>query len=318
MSDKITRRTFLTTGLASIAGLEVALHGGELNDAFLRVKPDVMPTRPLGRTGYTVPLFSLGGQSTLEESGMEDEADAIINRALDLGVNYIDTAALYGRGQSETYIGRVMKSRRKEVYLATKTHDRSYDGAMRHLERSLENLQTDHIDCWQVHNVRMSRDLDEMFADDGVMKAMMKAKEEKVTRFIGITGHRDPHVLAEGLKRFDFDTILMALNAADRHHNSFIEHLLPVAVEKKLGVIGMKIPARGRIFEAGLTMEQAMRYVLTLPVSTVIIGIDSIKQLEENIRIACDFTPMSAKEMKELEEKTEPSHREVAWFKYSW
>ncbi|MDL1892957.1 aldo/keto reductase, partial [Sphingobacteriales bacterium CHB3] len=276
--------------------------------------------RPLGKTGHSVRLFSLGGQATLETGGKEEESLAIINRGLDLGVNYIDTAAAYGRGVSEKYIGMVMKSRRKEVFLATKTHNRSYDGSMRLLEQSLANLQTDHLDAWQLHNVRTQEDLDKIFAKDGAIKALEKARDEKIVRFLGITGHYDPFVLKKGIEQYPFDTILMALNAADKHNKSFIEHLLPTAVEKKMGIIGMKIPARGRMFrEGGITnMEPAMRYVLSLPVSTVIVGISTLDELEENIRIARDFKPMTKEEMAKTEELTRPYFSDASWFKSSW
>lgn len=279
-----------------------------------------MPLRPLGRTGHQVRIFSLGGQATLEQAGTEEASVAIINRAIDLGVNYIDTAAAYGQGVSETYIGKVMATRRKEVFLATKTNDRTYDGSMRLLERSLKQLQTDHLDLWQNHNVRTQDDLDRMFAKDGAVKAMEKAREEKIVRFLGITGHKDPFVLRKAIEQYPFDTILMALNAADRHEASFIDHLLPVAVEKKMGIIGMKIPARGRIFRpTGITsMEQAMRYVLTLPVSTVIVGISSVKELEENVTIANNFAPLTAQESRALEDLTKPYYADATWFKDRW
>ncbi|HAL55445.1 MAG TPA: aldo/keto reductase [Bacteroidetes bacterium] len=279
-----------------------------------------MPTRPLGKMGHQVKIFSLGGQATLEQANRDDEAEAIIQRAIDLGVNYIDTAAAYGRGVSETYIGKVMKDRRKEVFLASKTNDRTYDGSMRLLERSLKNLQTDHLDLWQNHNVRTQEDLDKMFAKEGSMKAMAKARDEKIVRFLGISGHYSPFVLKKGIEQYPFDSILMALNAADKHNASFIDNLLPAAVEKGIAIVGMKIPARGRIFkEGGLTsMEQAMRYVLTLPVSTVIVGISTLKELEEDVRIAENFKPMTAEEMAHLEELTKPYFSDASWFKEKW
>ena len=316
---KFTRRKFVGTvvGGAALAGIAAKLRPLE---AMAQVTGGGMSTRPLGQTGHPIRIFSLGGQATLEEEDRDDDAAAIINRAIDLGVNYIDTAAAYGGGVSETYIGRVMKTRRKEVFLASKTHDRSYDGAMRLLERSLKNLQTDHLDLWQIHNVRTESDLEKIFAKDGTLKALQKAQEQKMVRFLGITGHRDPFILRTAIERHPFDSILMALNAADRHKASFIESLLPVAVEKKMAVIGMKVPARGRIFrEGGLTtMEQAMRYVLTLPVSTIIVGISTVKELEENVRIATDFTPYAESEMKKLEELTRPYFADASWFKSSW
>lgn len=320
MSRKLNRRKFLKTTAGAVAGITV-LGEGRVSSVWGKEAAGSastkMPTRPLGRTGHSVCLFSLGGQSTLEQAGTEEASMTIINRALDLGVNYVDTAAGYGNGISETHIGTVMKTRRKEVYLASKTHDRSYDGSMRLLERTLKNLQTDHLDAWQIHRVGSQEDLDRMFARDGVIKAMEKARSEKIIKYIGITGHRDPFVLAKAIRQYEFDTILMALNAADRHHNSFIENLLPVAVEKNMGIIGMKIPARGRIFrEGGLTtMEQAMRYTLSFPVSTVIIGIDTLPHLEENIRIARSFSPLKPTEIALLEEKTKPYFEDATWFK---
>jgi hypothetical protein len=274
----------------------------------------------LGKTGYQVGIFSLGGQATLEQPGTEKESIKIINRAIDLGVNYIDTAAAYGQGISETYIGKVMRERRNEVFLATKTHNRSYDGSMKLLEKSLKQLQTDRIDLWQLHNVRTEDDLKKIFASDGAIKALEEARRSGVVRFLGITGHYDPWVLKKGIDEYNFDCILMALNAADRHNKSFIDNLLPFAVQKNLGIIGMKIPARGRIFrDGGITsMKQAMEYVLTLPVSTIIVGISTLNELEENVRIAKNFKPLGEKEMRELEELTKPYFDDAAWFKNKW
>jgi len=320
-NDRVSRRKFVRTivGGAAIAGIADKLKPLEALADVVEQKA-AMPTRPLGKTGYSVCLFSLGGQATLEQSGRTEEASAIINRAIDLGVNYIDTAAAYGRGVSETYIGTVMKDRRKEVFLASKTHDRSYDGSMRLLELSLKHLQTDHLDLWQLHNVRTDGDLEKIFAKDGAIKAMEKAREEKMVRFLGITGHYDPLVLRKGIEEYPFDSILMALNAADKHNKSFIDNLLPVAVKKKMSIVGMKVPARGRIFRPDgiTTMSQAMRYVLTLPVSTIIVGISTIKDLEENVRIAKDFEPYSTQEMAKLEELTKPYYSDASWFKEAW
>jgi aryl-alcohol dehydrogenase-like predicted oxidoreductase len=314
----ISRRNF-----GKIAG--AALLGGITDrlGSVLRAQESgaaVMKKRSLGRTGHEVGLFSLGGQSTLEESGTEKESVDIINRALDLGVNYIDTAAWYGDGQSERYIGTVMQSRRREVFLATKTHDRTYDGSMRYLERSMKNLRTDVIDLWQIHNVRTEEDLQKIFSKDGAIRALEEARREKRVRFFGITGHYDPLVLKRGIEDYSFDAILMALNAADKHRKSFIENLLPVAVRKNMAIIGMKVPARGRIFRKGgvATMETAMRYVLTLPVSTIIVGIETIAQLEENVRIAREFSPMSQEEMASTEELTRDYFADASWFKASW
>lgn len=289
-----------------------------------------MPKRPFGNTGFDIGLFSLGGQATVEIPGREEEALAIINRALDLGVNYIDTSAYYGRakegqdqlplqGTSERYIGKVLKHRRNEVFIATKSHDRSYDGAMRHLEKSLKNLQTDKIDLWQIHNVKSAskENIDKIFASDGVLKAMQKAKEEGIVKHLGITGHESPDQLRILLERFPFDTVLAAINAADKHHDPMIEKLLPTAVEKNVGIVGMKIPARDKIFSNGgiISMKQAMEYVLTFPVNTVIVGCDNLKELEENIKIAKNFSPLSEEELLAIENMTKPHYKDLQFFK---
>ncbi len=316
-NSKFSRRKFVQSliGGAAAAGISMKLNPLDALARSFRSMSD-MPTRPLGKTGHQVKIFSLGGQATLEQAGKTDESIAIVNRAIDLGVNYIDTAAAYGRGISETYIGEVMKIRRKEVFLASKTNVRTYDGSMRLLEQTLKHLQTDNLDLWQLHNVRFQEDLDKIFAKDGAIKALEKARDEKIIRFLGITGHYDPFVLRKGIEQYPFDSLLMALNAADKHNASFQTNLLPYAVEKKMAIVAMKIPARGRIFrEGGLTtMEPAMRYALTFPVSTIIVGISTIKELEENIRIAQNFKPCTPEEMAKMEDLTKPYFADATWF----
>ncbi len=325
-----SRREFLQKLIASAAFVGMAPYITSCTGGTITTGRSGMPLRRLGKTGYMVSLFSLGGQASLETPGKEDISEQIINRALDLGVNYIDTAAAYGRaaqgigrreamGTSERNIGRVMKYRRDEVFLATKTHSRGYDGSMRLLEQSLENLQTDHIDLWQIHNVRSAEidNLDRIFADEGVLKAMLRARDEKIVKYIGYTGHEGPDVLNELDRRFEFDNVLVALNAADKHHDPFIEKYLPNALNSDLGIVGMKIPSRDRIFANGgiITMKEAMDYVLTLPVSTVIVGVDDLKELEENISITKDFKPLSPEQLLAIEDKVKPHYREIMFWK---
>jgi aryl-alcohol dehydrogenase-like predicted oxidoreductase len=305
----ITRREFVRTTAAGTAGL------------FFPKSPKPpaappMPERPLGSTGANVRLFSLGGQATLERSDMGHESIAIINRAIDLGVNYIDTAR-YGNGISQMRIGEVMKTRRKEVFLATKTRDRTRDGSLKLLEESLHSLHTDRLDLWQLHNISEIKELDEIFAKGGAIEALIKARDEKMVRFLGITGHFDPDVLVEGINRFPFDTILMALNPSDPHLLPFQAKLLPLANHKKMGVIAMKVAARGRLFRPGgiTAMKDSMEYVLSKPVSTVIVGCDNVEQVEDNVRTARGFQPLSAERMAELEKLTADYATEASFFK---
>lgn len=344
---KIDRRTFLGNGMAAAAAttmgtsfipdenLKAVPLKKNNEDPFNAVTYNAMPTRSLGKTGYKVGVLSLGGQATIEIKGREEEAEKIINRAIDLGINYIDTAASYGQGVSQLNIGRVMKSRREEVWLSTKTHDRTYDGSMRLLEESLKNLQTDHLDTWQLHNVQRMEQLDQIFADNGAIKALEKAKSEGVVRNVGITGHFEPMVLLEGIRRYRFDSILLAVNAADVHYLSFKNYLLPEAQKMGIAIIGMKVTTRSRILSTWtppppeqqpderlrttkpgtITIKEALTYNMSLPVSTTIIGVDSIAQIEENVRIASEFTPLSQAQMEEIEYKTLPVVRQSLYFR---
>ncbi len=340
-----SRRNFLKTTGAVTAG---AFAGGLLPETASAAAPvspaapsnpataGAMPTRNLGRTGHRPGIFSLGGQASIEQPNNEAVAVPIIERALDLGVNYVDTAAMYGGKDrwSQRYFGQVLKRRRSQVYLASKTHDRTRDGSLALLEESLKLLNTDHLDAWQLHHIDSQDDVDKIFGKGGALEAMLQARDQKMVRYLGVTGHSDPEVLMECLRRFDFDQILMAVNAADPHHRSFKEKLLPMAVDKQMGIIGMKIPARGRILSSWnpgkshdsgwnqaapkpgvLAMKEAMYFTLSLPVSTVIIGCDTIAQLEENVQLARDFTPLSETQMAGLTGRTEPIAKQALFFR---
>jgi hypothetical protein len=344
---KINRRTFLGNGVAAAAvvtvGKSLPSEGREMmvplrknnEDPFNPVTFNAMPTRSFGKTGYKVGVLSLGGQATLEIKGREEESEKIINRAIDLGINYIDTAASYGQGVSQLNIGRVMKTRRGEVWLSTKTHDRTYDGSMRLLEESLKNLQTDHLDLWQLHNVQRQDQVDQIFAPNGAIKALEKARSEGLVRYLGITGHFEPLVLLEAIKRYPFDSILLAVNAADVHYLSFKNYLLPEVQKKGIAIVGMKVTTRSRILSSWsppppeqqpderlrtsksgtISIREALTYNMSLPVSTTIIGVDSIAQIEENVKIASEFTPLSQSQMEEIEFKTLPVVRQALYFR---
>jgi len=306
------------------------------------VTPTAMPTRNLGKTGYKVGIFSLGGQAALEHANNFDAAVPIIERALDLGVNYIDTSSIYGGPErwSEQYVGKVMAHRRNEAFLATKTKERTRDDSMRMIEKSLQLLQTDHVDLWQLHDIGTMTDVNAVFAKGGAMEALIEMQQQKVVRYLGLTGHYRPDSLMEGIRRYPFDTVLMAMNAADPHHYSFNEGLLPLAVEKQMGIIGMKIPGRSRLLASWtppsieeqkrswegmtiqtdrggtLTMREAMYYTLSRPVSTVIVGCDTIGQLEENVHLAREFTPLSDTQAQQLVAKAEPVAKPSLFFRF--
>jgi aryl-alcohol dehydrogenase-like predicted oxidoreductase len=174
-----------------------------------------IPRRVLGRTGQEITQFALGGEGVLRTHGRISEAVAVIHRALDQGVNYCDTAPAYDG--SLDYYGAALGERRSQVFLASKTHDRTRDGSLLLLEQSLKRVRTDHLDLWQLHDLRSARDLQMIFSRGGALEALLEAREQGRVRYLGLTGHHDPAILLEAMRRFDFDTVLVALNAADTH-----------------------------------------------------------------------------------------------------
>jgi aryl-alcohol dehydrogenase-like predicted oxidoreductase len=253
-----------------------------------------METRPFGKTGQAFPILSFGGQRIVDEHDCtEDEAVAIVNTALDRGIRYFDTAWFYSNGQAETRLGKVVKHRRSEMWIATKTWDTSRDGACRQLETSLTRLQTDYVNEWRLHNVWDYARLNEFTGKGGALEAAVQAREEGLVRHISISCHTDPQILVEALKRFPFDSALMALSALDHFMLSFAEEFLPIANAKGVATIGMKVLGLGSLTH---DVERSLRYAFSLPVSTVIVGMETMAQLEQNLAIAESFTPMTDEE----------------------
>lgn len=280
--------------------------------------PAAIPRRPLGRTGFDVTLFGLGGEGVLRTYDRDAEAVRVIERALGQGVNYFDTAPAYAG--SRDYYGMVFKDlgpRRKEIFLASKTHDRTRDGSLFLLEDSLARLRTDYLDLWQLHDLRTLDDLKRIFAKGGAMEALLQAKEDGRVRHFGITGHHDPAILLEAMRRFEFDTVLVALNAADVHRLPFLKTVLPEAARRGMGVIAMKVCAAGRLLGPGaLTIDQALGYVLSLPgVTNAIIGCSTPGEVDENARAARQFTAMSDMDRGQLERRTQTHANPLTYYK---
>ncbi len=318
MRRRITRRGFLRRSAFGLGAAVAASIGGPLGLA-ARTEREFgeLPRRTLGATGEQIGVLGLGG--AIAVAGDRDQAARIVERALDLGVNYIDTAAQYG--PSEENIGAVVRDRRSEAFLASKTHELSYDGTMRLFERSLARLQTDHLDLYQLHAVHTEENRRAVLRPDGALAAAQKLKEEGAVRYLGVTGHKNAPLFAQVLEDHPFDCVLLSINAGDRHHDSMIEHVLPVAEQLEMGVIGMKIAAYdGRIFrEGGITsMAEALGYVLSYPVSAAIVGVSSVDELEQNVALASELQPFSDSELRELEERTAWYQDEVNFFKYRW
>ena len=345
------RRDFLRSGAAIATGLSAGmLTSASIGDvaAAKSMNADetgpvqgLMPTRNLGKTGARVGIFGLGGQGALERANQDELALQMIQRALELGVNYFDTSAIYGGPNrwSEHYLGKGLKGSRDRVFIATKTKERTRDAALKNLDVSLKLLDTDHIDCWQLHDVGIQEDIDQIFGKGGAIEALIQAHDQKIVRHLGVTGRFRPEALMESIRRFPFDTVLMAVNAADKYYYPFEKDLLPLAVEKQMGIIGMKVMARGRILSSWtpppveaqkrswegkgaittipgtLTKQETFFYNLSLPLSTAIIGCDSVEQVEECAELARSFTPLSEAQMTALEAKVEPIAKQALFFR---
>ena len=257
-----------------------------------------MEERTFGKTGEKFSILSFGGQRIVDGHGCsEPEAIKMLNYAIDHGIRYYDTAWLYSQGQSEERIGKVARHRRKEMWIATKARARDKNGAKKQLEESLKRLQTDHVDEWRMHDVWSMRELDEITGPGGALEAAIQARKDGYVRYISISGHSNPDVQIEALNRFPFDSVLCAMSVLDRFVLSFADEFLPVAKAKGVAVVGMKILGLGRLAPL---YDRALRYSLSLPIDTAIVGMESMEQLRKNLAVAENYKPLSDIEKLEL------------------
>ncbi|CAA9277495.1 MAG: hypothetical protein AVDCRST_MAG26-3145 [uncultured Chloroflexia bacterium] len=257
-----------------------------------------LPHRPLGKTGVHVPIIGYGtaplGKIKIMDAPMVKKSEALLNHAIDQGITYLDTSPDYG---SQPKLGPVMKTRRDEVFLATKLNKRKRQDVLAEIQQNLKELQTDHVDLLQIHAVNAMADLEAALAPDGAISALEEARRQGMTRFVGITGHARPSVLAQALERYDFDTVLVAIGVIDRLVTGPEDVLLPVAQGKDVGVIAMKVYGHGELKQR----ELCLRYSLSLPgVSLAILGMDDEAQIDENVRLAQSITPLGVSEMDTL------------------
>ncbi len=276
---------------------------------------DMIPQRVLGKTGVEVTLIGLGGEGVLRTVGYERQAYALINRALDLGITYCESARAYAG--SESYYGLALNQRRHDIFLTSKSHARTRTGALQHLQETLSNMKTDHLDLWQVHDVRTEEDIHEIFAPGGAIEAFVEAKQKGLTRFVGVTGHHDPSILRRCIEMFEFDTVLLPVNPAEPTYASFVDQVIPHAGKRGMGIVAMKVYLRG--FAARLpwydSMEPFLHFALSQPITTAVVGCDSVAQLEENVRFAESFSLMSEDRQRELIRRTEPYARSLMYYK---
>jgi predicted aldo/keto reductase-like oxidoreductase len=301
------RREFLQAGAAGVAAATLA---GASVAALAPTNSGGIPLRPLGRTGETVTILCLGGySSTVPAKLSEAESLRLIQRAVDEGITFMDNAWDYHDGLAEERMGKALAEggRRDKVFLMTKVCGRTAKDAQSNLEDSLRRLRTDRIDLWQFHEMVYDNDPDWIFAEDGAIHAALKALKDGKVRYLGFTGHKDPSIHLKMLsKPYQWASVQMPLNVMDVHYRSFQKQVLPVLLERGIGVLGMKsLGGNGTIVtKAGVPVEDALRYVLSLPISTLVSGIDSEKVLDQNLKIVREFKPLTADQMLAIENKT--------------
>lgn len=291
MKPNLNRRDFLKTTAVSVSLANLPLQAA-----------GSIPRRTLGKTKAQVSILAFGGGSRFlmyeEEAGLR-----ALNEAIDSGINYLDTANSYGEGKSEERYGKVLKTRRKEVFLATKLEDRTYDGALKAVEAALKRLQTDHLDLLHIHSLT---DLNDLAAiEKGVLKALYKLREDKTTRFIGMTCHSQAEALKTAIERHDLDCVQMALNPATNtgYATGFERIALPAAKAKNLGVLAMKVMGQEKLVGSGpgkTSGSQLLRYALNLPVAACVVGMPKVEMLRENIQVARDFKPLPETERDQI------------------
>jgi uncharacterized protein len=320
MKMRWSRREFLkTTTAAVVLGA---------TEKAMAAAASSLPKRRLGKTGEMISCIGFGSGSRFCSIENEDAAQALLEKAFDFGINYFDTAGSYTRRPierlSEKRLGEFSKQRRKEIFLATKIDPRDRDGALRSVETSLKYLQSDYVDLIQIHSLNNLDDLERIGRPDGVLAAILELKKQKVVRFIGITGHNDGAAMAEALRRHDFDTVLMSLNAAQSANPvaqrkmepipAFEQSALPVALQKNVGILSMKVMGQGLLVGNGAgraSPAELLQFNLSQPVASVIIGCEQLAPLEQNVQAALNFTPMNEGGKQKLQEKVAPSRS--AW-----
>jgi uncharacterized protein len=302
IDDKVSRREFLEKSgkaVGAVAAIPALLAAAPPPEAAVAI-----PRRTLGRTGVSVSILAMGCGSRFLAFPAE-QAVAVLEKAVGLGINYLDTAADYGKGESETRVGRFLAVRRRDVFVATKVPpgSRTRDAALKEVEASLKRLQTDHVDLLHLHGLGDEADLAKIEAADGALKALYELRDQKVARFVGMTSHADGAVLAKAIGRHDLDCVQMAMNPARALR--FEELALPAANKKNLGVILMKVTGQDKLLGAGKAdAASLLRYAWSLPISTAVCGMPKLEFLEANVAAARAHTaPFSPADMDRLRQQ---------------
>jgi len=262
-----------------------------------------IPVRPLGKTGVDVSLLGIGGGHLSRPTLTPEQSVRLVHEAIDSGINFFDNAWEYWEGESERRMGEAIKDRRDKAVLMTKVCGRDRKTCEEQLHESLKRLQTDTIDVWQFHEINYDNDPEMLFAPGGGIEAMDAAVKAGKVRFVGFTGHKSPHIFQKMLSYdYNWDTVQLPISVLDYHYRSFQNEILPELVRRKIGVIAMKsLGGNGQLVtEAGLTAEECRRYVMSMPVSTLVAGMQSLENLEQDLKIVRNFAPMSDDELNDF------------------
>ena len=277
-----------------------------------------MQTIPFGSTGRQVSKAGLGGEGVLRTYGRRKEADAVIREAIEKGITYFDSARVYS--DSEVYYGGIWgknKSLRKSVFQTSKSASRDKSGALADLHNSLERLQTDYLDLWQIHDIRTDDDLHAVSRPGGVLEAFVEAKEKGLVRYIGVTGHHDPYILTRAVEEWPVDSVLLPVNPVEEVLGGFLTLTLPAARKKKIAVIGMKIMGGSHYIlpKMDITPELLNRYALSFDITLPIVGCSTPDEVRSLVAAADKLPPMSAAEKARILEIFRPYALQMAFYR---
>jgi len=303
MSKSISRRDFFKTTAVGSMIMALAPH--------LQGAATVIPRRKFGETGMEFSILGFGCGSNFLKAPADKRA-GLLEKAIDLGINYFDTAAQYGNRESEKVLGETLPKYRAKIHIGSKTEDRTYDGAMRSIEESLKNLKTDYLDIAHVHQVNPKDDLAAFGKPDGVVTAFRKLRDEKVIKSMALSGHASAEKLKEAIEMYDFNSVLMAMNATSR--KAFREIALPTAEKKKMGIIAMKttlgLVGEG---EGKATAAELLQWAWSQPLTAAIVGTGTLDILEQNVATAKAYTPAKKEDEKLVARLMHVSDEQLGW-----
>ncbi len=306
------RRDFLKGTFAVALSLGFAKNFSDILDknlvssAPVNEKKEGVPKRRLGKTGQMVSMLCVGGYHI---GRMQDERYAIrmVHAAIEIGAVFFDSAWSYNDGESERRLGKALKDRRDKAFIMTKSRKRSKAEALNELHESLRRLQTDYLDLWQFHDLQTWEEVETTFQEGGAIEAAIQARKEGKIRHVGFTGHRNPEVHWRTIKKHHsfIETVQMPVNPVDPHYLSFVRQVIPEAVKYDIGILGMKTTANGVLLEDKVaTVKECLSFAWNQPISTLVSGMDSIEQLQENAALAHRFEKLTEKDQARLLART--------------